>query len=126
MSEQFTRFEIEVLSRGAEACLPCNLSDEWLHTLLVQASADFDLEPTEESPGAAELVSALLEILTFRRDSGDGSLSFTETEVCDLVHEYGLEIGLEHASRNSEFKATPATLETIFVRQLVPITRQPD
>jgi len=125
MSEQLYRFRSEVLSQGAEACLPCNLSDEWLHLLLVQAAIGTDPQEGEEDPGVAELMSALLKILDFKSQSGVGLTSFTESEICDFAHEYGLEIGLEHASRDSEFKATPATLKTIFVRQLVPLTRQP-
>jgi len=122
MSEPSDQFKSEVLSQGPEACLPCNLSDEWLHLLLVQATTGF--EP--EDPGKDEYMAALWTILISQSEEEDGKVAISEDRLYDLFGEYAFELGLEHASRAGELKAAPATLETIFVRSTVPLTRQPD
>ena len=53
-----TRFQKEVIAHGAEAALPCNLSDEWI--ALLSRDLNMLLEPENEDHGYLTVPLALV------------------------------------------------------------------
>lgn len=121
------RFLAEVLDRGAESCLPRNLSDEWLR--LLGESADLWIEPpdaddAEVSKRRSVAVAAVLSILR------DKDVTTTELELpwealFDHIREYRIELALEAVHRSTDIKCEPATLATIFTKRDVRTWREP-
>ena len=108
------RFKLEVTDRGNEACLPRNLSDEWLR--VVAQSTDEMLAGGEGEKGAVAL-AAILSILSAKQGTNELRLSWEEMR--KRFEEYRLELGLEEVHRKTEIKYEPATLDTIFTNREV-------
>lgn len=107
------KFNKEVLKLGAVACLPANLSDEWLDWLAEELSFiqnEEELGPHIKPPSCA--LSAIFAILV-HKNGGQGAQNMAE-ELFDKMQEYQIEIELEKMSRWSDLKCDPATLDTIF------------
>lgn len=125
------RFHTEVTDLGGEACLPRNLSDEWLH--VVARSIDELLGEDDHEPGTfadtkperrAIGLAAVLTIL--RAKSGcPESLELDPEYLYQCLTEYQLELGLEEVHRKTERKCEPATLATIFTGRQVRTWREP-
>lgn len=114
-----TRFKSEVTDKGAEACLPRNLSDEWLS--LLSESTESMLERQDDSRGAIA-VAAILLILDAKRGGKELRVSFDELE--KRFQDYRIELALEEVHRRTEVKYEPATLETIFSNREVKTWRE--
>ncbi|WP_156885834.1 hypothetical protein [Massilia niastensis] len=111
------QLEAEVVSRGAEAALPCNLSDHWLRHIsysLDQVLQMDDGESTDYFNAPMVLVSNLL-----LKKSGAAQIRISFSEIIDRFREYRLELALEEVSRLSDIKVSAATFETIFTNRRV-------
>ncbi len=124
-SDLIDRFVTEVLHAGPESTLPCNLTDEWLDVLLMQADKMANLEESDYEDGrplCTELLAGVLHILMAK--NGFEMVSMAESELMYTMELYALELGMEKVSRKTEFRCEPATLETIFTdRKVTMITR---
>lgn len=120
-----SRFKTEVMDTGPESTLPCNLTDEWLDVLLMQADKMANLEELESADGrpiCTELLAGVLHILMAK--SGFEGVSIEESELMHVMEMYALELSMENVSRKTEFRCEPATLETIFTNRTVTIITQ--
>lgn len=120
-----SRFKTEVMETGPESTLPCNLTDEWLDFLLMQADkmANFEeLDSEDDSPVCTELLAGVLQILMAK--NGFETVSMAESELMHTMELYALELGIEKVSRKGEFQCEPATLETIFTDRKVTMITQ--
>lgn len=106
----FNIFKKEVLDRGPEACLPCNLSDKWLLVLAEQAEELLDGQNDDVS--FTELLSLIITILSAKKDD-IGTISINLTDFFDCFAKYRVELALEEMSRNTDLKYEPATLVNI-------------
>jgi hypothetical protein len=124
-NDLISRFKTEVMETGPESTLPCNLTDEWLDILLMQADKMANLEELDDeddSPVCTELLAGVLQILMAK--NGFEMVSMAESELMYTMELYALELGMEKVSRKTEFRCEPATLETIFTdRKVTMITR---
>ncbi len=118
-----SRFKTEVMETGPESTLPCNLTDEWLDVLLMQADKMANLDESESEDGrpiCTELLAGVLHILMAK--NGFEDVSIEESELMHAMEMYALELGMEKVSRETEFRCDPATLETIFTDRKVTMT----
>ena len=114
MSEKLLeQFKNEVLNNGAEAALPCNLSDKWLNILVSQGE---NLPGDENS--TTELLAVVLHLLFFKNDYKK-EVSINEKQLLDYTEAYVIELSFEEICRKTEFKLNPATLDTIFTDRLI-------
>lgn len=119
-------FGIEVLSKGAEACLPANLNDYWLGILADQTnsllSKDGDMEGTTNLVSATILVLMGKEAMKNDVKSADQALEIELEEIRDSVEKYAIEIGLEELFRTGRILYNQATLGTILEDRDLEIT----
>lgn len=113
------RFTAEVLTHGAEACLPRNLSKEWIdvlaHELCHYFKQDPDRLPTEENDDCQTLccaLAAIVGIMTVKLQRR--VITFNIKELHDRFVYYRTELVLEALHRSNVISYEPATLETIF------------
>lgn len=121
------RFHAEVILGGAEACLPRNLSDEWLD-LLIEAIDD-TLESAETDVPArlerrAITVAVVIPLLRVKYATEREAVIPWE-KVHEHLQEYRIELNLELVHRLTEIKCEPATLDTIFTKRGVITWREP-
>jgi hypothetical protein len=116
------RFVQEVADRGAEACLPCNLSDEWLlvvtgglgHLLGVQDGPELPYSPeTLKAVG----VAALLTIVRAKVAPESQVLEVGLEKLQRYAVEYRVELGLEEVHRRTDVKYEAATMHTILTNR---------
>lgn len=120
-----SRFKSEILENGATACLPANLSDEWLEWLEKELSfLDEDGPVTKEDdivpPSCA--IAALATILLAKQ--GGEEVQLTTEELLRMLECYRLEIGIETVHRKTEMKFSRATLDTIFTNRELTAWRE--
>jgi hypothetical protein len=109
-------FKKEVLDKGAEACLPANLSDDWLAYLDKELSSlDDERDDDAEKNNLSFSVGAVVTILLAKH--GRESLSMTYDELYIKMVEYRIEIGLEIVHRRTDIKFKQATLANIFTNR---------
>lgn len=119
------RFDNEVLRLGAEACLPANISDEWLVYLADELSFirnEEELGSDFKPPSCA--LSAILTILIHK--NGGEQVTATSEELFSRMREYLIEIELEKMSRWSDVYSDAATIETIFTGRHVRLRNESD
>ncbi len=112
------------MSRGAEACLPRNLPDEWLE-MAAQSAEDILDEaavPAAEPRGAIAL-AALLCILEAKKATG-GSLEVSYEQLHEYVNMYRIELSLELVHRHSDIKYEPASLNLILTDREITTWRE--
>jgi hypothetical protein len=112
MSEQdylLQRFKLEVLDGGPEACLPANLSDEWRETL--SQVIDRYVDDCDDSQFGL-VMAALLRILSGKNSGAEVNVPLDK--MFEYLQFYRLELALETVRRETDVKAVPATLKTIF------------
>jgi hypothetical protein len=115
------RFKHEVINRGAaEACLPVNLSDEWLELLIDELSFFDNINVsgfTKNIPNCT--IAAISKILYYRQ------ISFSDydfaSEFIRTIIDYRVELILEKFNRNLEIKTGSASIDTIFTDREVII-----
>lgn len=114
----YKQFKNEVLSLDAEACLPANLTDNWIHYI------DDELSFLNRG-GAEDLnhnVPCIFEIVVkiINAKNGGGSLfSAVLKELFDKTNEYEREISLEIFRRRTTINCEPATLDNIFTNRTI-------
>ena len=118
--EMLIRFKNEVTNLGPQACLPRNLSDEWLSAL--SQSVNRLLAGEAEEVAGAVAIAAVHVLLQTRTSSGIHALG--EEEARQRLIAYRLELALELMHRNTEVKYEPANLETIFTNRVVGTWRE--
>jgi hypothetical protein len=118
---QTERFIEEVVSRGAEACLPRNLSDEWL--LAATHSAEEILEglvppkrSSDADPPGTIALAAIMCILKAKNASGD-ALNVSHKRLYGYVKMYCIELSLEQIHRRTDIKYEPASLNSILTKR---------
>ncbi len=128
------RFISEVVEKGAEACLPRNLSSEWL--LVVAAGIEGLLAPFDDAmrlPDGfteAELKAiGLAALLTLLREKGapqtESELEISFDDLARCVDEYRLELGFEEIHRKTDIKYEQASLANIFTNRNVKTWKVP-
>ena len=107
-------FRDEVLRKGLESTLPCNLNDKWLELLAAQLEAYFerDVEEALSLPFAA-----VLHILCSK--SGGEAITVSQDKLFDHLCDYRIELGLEEIRRKTDLGNEPASLQTIFTNRAV-------
>jgi len=114
------QLQSEVLSKGAEAALPCNLSDYWLDLIgrdLEYLGRGADLEDFDASGCTSGPLALIVHILVGKTGGNEVTVP-----VEDLMHhfeDYRIEIAIETVSRRTHMKANAASLETIFANRTV-------
>lgn len=108
------RFRHEVMERGADACLPRNLSDEWLR--IVASGADFLNDPSlaPEAQGDERKTIALAGVATllWAKMSGEPA-QVSLSQLVDYMRLYRLELTLEALHRSTALRYEQASVESI-------------
>ncbi len=107
-SSQLSRFNEEVLRQGPVACLPSNLSPEWLEVLSQEAE---EATSGVDEPQVAELLAAVLLLL---HHINGRSFSVSPVELDRYINYYAVELSIEEINRNTDMQVERATIETIF------------
>jgi len=114
MEIDLKKFEEEIVRKGAHACLPCNLSDDWLYLLNDIYESVFG--GSEEVTLAAPLL-AIMQIMSFKLKKSDFSIEGKQMK--KLIEDYRIELAFEVVSRQTELEANRADLQTIFTNRNV-------
>ena len=112
-----SKFANEVLSRGASALLPQNLSSQWL--LDIQKMVDDFLDGNFESENCSEvgddvdpiLSASVSEILSYQQA---GVTEISPDELARKITIYAIQITVETIRRQSGIDMDPPSLENIF------------
>lgn len=117
MDFDLKKFKEEVVDKGALACLPSNLTDEWLY-FLIQACEEV-YEGVESAKGVALAVPmlAIMEIMCFKLKKNEFSIEGKEMK--RLFDDYRLELNFEVVSRRTELEVNRADLQSIFTNRNV-------
>jgi hypothetical protein len=119
------RLREDVLSKRAEAALPCNLSLEWIRLIGRDIDRVFE-EGVSTEVGATHLAAplALIAHLLCAKSAHQRA----ELDVDTLVRccsSYRTELALEAINRGTDMRASSATLETIFTDRDVEFSEGP-
>lgn len=109
-------FHATVLSNGGEACLPKNLSDEWLQRISSDLEQALQSEEGEDDDGRSYLevpMAAVIAILLAKHQGGVAFEVPMEKMFDHLVY-YQMELALEGITRATEFSHSQASLEEMF------------
>ena len=112
-----SKFANEVLSRGASALLPQNLSAQWLEN--IQKMADDFLDVNFESESCSEvgddadpiLSACVSEILSYQQA---GVTEISRDDLIKKITIYAIQITIETIRRQSGIDVEPPSLENIF------------
>jgi hypothetical protein len=112
-----SKFANEVLSRGAPALLPQNLSSQWLFD--IQKMADDFLDVNFESENCSEvgdnadpiLSACVAEILSYQQA---GTTDISPDDLIKKITIYAIQITIETIRRQSGIGVEPPSLENIF------------
>lgn len=116
-----SKLQKEILSRGPEAALPCNLSDYWLNQ--VSESLDQVLEVHDEDSGMYMTAPLALVICLLLGKPGSNTREIGEDELFERFNDYRLELALEEVSRRSDIQTPPASLTTIFTNRSIELAK---
>lgn len=114
--DMLSKFNNQVLSQGAEAVLPQNLSTEWLDVLQKMAedflNVSYDLEECKEPEDVADplLTVCILEIL---RSQPGAKTDISTRKMLEKVTIYALSLIMETVHREVDIRLQPPTLENI-------------
>jgi hypothetical protein len=112
-----SKFANEVLSRGASALLPQNLSPGWLTTIQKLADDFFDINfESENCLEVGEVVDPILsacvsEILSYQQG---GTTEISADDLIKKITIYSIQITIETIRRESGIGVVPPSLENIF------------
>ena len=106
----------EVLDHGAEAALPCNLSDKWLG-LLERDIRMLLLEGGDDHSYMTAPLAIVCQILLGKHPNKGNRVTFTEEELFNYLKDLHEEITLEIIRRHDVIAPIPATLATIFTNR---------
>ena len=111
-----SKFNNQVLSRGPDAVLPQNLSNEWLDVLQKMAEdfldASYDLEECKEPQDLADplLTVCVLEIL---QSQSEVQPKMSTSKMLEKITIYSLLLIMETVHREVDIGLKPPTLENI-------------
>ncbi|WP_339430148.1 hypothetical protein [Pseudomonas taetrolens] len=107
-------FRDEVLRKGPESTLPCNLNDKWLDRLTAHLEEYFehDVEDALSLPFAA-----VLHLLCSK--SGGEAVTVSLDKLFDHLCDYRIELGLEEIRRKTDLGNEPVSLQAIFTNRTV-------
>lgn len=114
------QFKSQVTDQGSVACLPRELSSEWLRTVL--ESTEILLAGEDDEKGAIALAAVF--VLMAAKGISREKLISDEIWLQSIVQDYGIELALETVHRRTEIRYQPATLETIFAKRDVHSWRE--
>lgn len=123
------QFIDDVISKGAEASLPQNLSDEWLDVvtaaavnLLKDLSGDsesgIEVEDAFENVESAVMMAAVMEIIQHTQDYPVG-VNINEEILVECLKCYALYIAIEYIGRQMNVVIEHPTLENIFDQEKI-------
>lgn len=115
----------EVLDRGPDATLPCNLPDAWLNLL----ARDLEMLLQEQKEYHCYMTAPLaivVHILYAKHGNKGRVVSFSEEEMFNHLQDLRIEILLEIIRRNTDISPEPATLDTIFTNRDVYMAKTGD
>lgn len=112
-----SKFANEVLSQGASALLPQNLSSEWL--VNIQKMADNFLDVNFQSEDCSEigdvvdpiLSACVSEILSYQQE---GATKISPEDLTKKITTYCIHLTIETIRRESNIGVQPPSLENIF------------
>jgi len=112
------KFKEEVLAHGAEACLPVNLSDDWIRAIDNELNA-YIIPSDIVDIHSNEMYIALSAVVAIvNAKNGGGSLfSAILADLFKKLKQYHTEIALEIFRRHTKTKYDPATLDNIFTNR---------
>jgi hypothetical protein len=117
------KLEVDLLDATGEACLPQNLSDEWLEQL--STSADYMLgEPSDEAEEGAPIIAVILHLLRAKIAGQTEKVMFSHEELYEYTKLYRIELALEEVNRKSDIAYNPATVETILTEREITTWRK--
>ncbi|WP_310714495.1 hypothetical protein [Burkholderia multivorans] len=113
------RLKAELLeSEDARACLPCNLTDEWLNSLADSASRLLD-GSGDENADPALVINVLIRIIEAKTALHLTVMAINEDELIKCLVRYRVELALETVHRKTDITYNPATLETILTERKI-------
>jgi hypothetical protein len=112
-------FELEVVNKGALACLPGNLSNKWLHILSETFESVF---LGEEDISLAAPMMAIAQIMSFKLNKSEFSIEGEDMK--RLIESYRLEITFEVVSRATDMEVNRADLQSIFTNRNVQFRKK--
>lgn len=123
----FERIKEDLLDREPSACLPRNLTDEWLSYLAISAdkmlgsdgTKDVEAGPVRKEASLA-VVIRLLDAKTEEREVG---IEVPLDKMYSYLQQYRMELALEEVHRKTDIKYEAATLETILTERDVATWR---
>lgn len=107
-------FRHEVLSKGGESTLPCNLNDKWLG--LLSAKLEAYIEHEEEDALTLPLAAVLH--LLFTKNGGEAVTASLE-QLFEHLSDYRIELSLEEIKRKTDLGNDPVSLEKIFTKRTI-------
>lgn len=107
----------EVLDKGPEAALPCNLPDKWLGMLARDIEMLQQAQDSSHSYLSAPL-AVVAQLLIGKSGQKGTEISFSLEELFEYLQYLEIEIAIEVARRGAEIDAVPATIETIFTNRV--------
>ena len=117
-SDVLIAFRDEVIARGPQATLPCNLSDSWLCRISEEIERYFAADEGDDAEFTLSL-AAIVHILFAK--SGGQEVTESFDKMFEYFERFRLEIALEEVRRKTDLEVEPATIETIFTDRDLPI-----
>ena len=111
------RLKREITDRGPDACLPVNLTDEWLQYLTASADSMLQGRSSQDAPQNALCVAVVVCLLQARADGTRSALEVSYEQLHSYFEMYRVELALEQIHRKTNVKYNAATLDTILTRR---------
>lgn len=113
------KFKKEVLDRGAEACLPVNLSDYWIRAIDADLNVRVAGRDSEGLNFDGSISLAAVVALINAKNGGGSLFPAILNEILSKLTEYQNEIALEIFRRRANISSEPATLNSIFTNRSI-------
>ncbi|MBU7437008.1 hypothetical protein [Paraburkholderia fungorum] len=114
----FDRIKGELLDHDPSACLPRNLSDEWLSYLAISAEKMLGNDDGEHATVHKE--AALAVVIRLLDAKSEGRAEEFEVPIDDLyeyLQRFRMELALEEVHRKTDVKYNAASLESILTER---------
>jgi hypothetical protein len=112
------KFKNEVSDLGAEACLPANLSDEWIDYLDEELKSLGDAGGTDADDFNPVCALAAVVMILSAKHSGE-SVEIPHDKLFENLIEFRIELGLEIVSRRTKIKYDTATIINMFTKRSI-------
>lgn len=110
-------FKSEVLDKGPESTLPCNLPEKWLNYLATQAE---EVLEGREGSTMSEVLAAVIHIF-MAKSPEQSEIQMSSDDLFGYLQDYRIELALEEVRRQTDTKPSPASIETIFTNREVDL-----